>query len=263
MLFDEQERARLAAATAAETQRGIMAFRARAAETRAANARPPQGWRRPPYGTPEFWQAYGYGWISDEQAQEASRRAERARASLGTLARPPRRWGRAEPRETRQYANAMATTAARDNRLTPQAKALLQVLRARCGNGLETRTTKTTLADILSRHVRTIQRYIQELVRFGYITIETRTNERGSHTGLIVRLCQKVLPFWKEDGRLAEWLEAAPQEPKSAYVLDFTGRTKTSPINYSPNSFYLMGVLEPLRQRMRGLRDAESALAGR
>lgn len=254
---DERERQRLADFEADCRRRVAAKDEAR------RNSRPPVGWRRPPYNTPEFWQAYGLGWITDAQAEEIhaayEKRQARARAASGTVAAPPRRWARQQPRQTRQYANPMSTEAARDPRLTPQAKALLQVIRARCGNGIETRTDKTTLADIMGRSVRSIQRYIQELVIFGYIASSTRSNERGSHVGLFIRLCQKVLPFWKDDRGLAEWLHEVGDNlpdvfdwtrplaaPDTGYLFDFTGGTNMSPKNFSPNLNIIIGKWAPL-----------------
>lgn len=75
----------------------------------------------------------------------------------------PTRWFRPEPRPSVQYVGHMATTAARDHRLTPQSKAVLQVLRARCGHGTVTPTCKTTLAHIMGVCTRSIGRYIAEL----------------------------------------------------------------------------------------------------
>ena len=96
----------------------------------------------------EIWREFREGRISLAEAQRRS-------ATIGALAneapkpvrrmygapgkpRPPvarPREKRPVPNESRQYANPMATTAARDDRLTPQAKALLQVIRARAGKG--------------------------------------------------------------------------------------------------------------------------------
>ena len=92
----------------------------------------------------------------------------------------------------------MATTAARDDRLTPNAKAFLQVLRARCGKGRVTEFAKATLAAVMSRSARTIRRYLFDLERLGYITTEIRRTGRGLHTGLVVTLTEKVLPFFEE-----------------------------------------------------------------
>lgn len=120
---------------------------------------------------------------------------------------PPRpRHAREAPQGSLQYANPMATTAARDDRLTPNAKALLQVIRARCGKGRTTSTCKTTLASIMSRSCRTIRRYLLDLVRFGYLSIETRCTARGLHTGLVITITENVLPFFSEPQGLARWM---------------------------------------------------------
>ena len=144
----------------------------------------------------------------------AHRRAPRARK----LAPPPRH-ARPAPRDSRQYSGAMATTAARDDRLTPHAKAFLQVLRARCGKTRETAITKGTMGAVMARSARTIRRYLVDLLRLGYIELETRRNARGLHTGLVVRITDKVLPFYEEAKGLARWLAESPK----AAALPFTG----------------------------------------
>lgn len=179
------------------------------APRRALPARP-LGWTKPAYGTQAYWQAIANGWISeleiegDQAAQE--HRSARARASMHRKAPEPARWQRQAPKASRQYANAMATTAARDDRLTPQAKALLQVILARCGKGTTTTTCKTTLASIMSRHVRSVQRYIAELIKFGYITAETRRGPSGLYTGLVISITQAVRPFFAAWDDLGSWL---------------------------------------------------------
>jgi hypothetical protein len=100
----------------------------------------------------------------------------------------------------------MATTAARDHRLTPQSKALLQVLRARCGTGTRTETCKTTLAHIMGVTTRSIGRYVSELVRFGYIDTRVRRGVNGLYTGLVVSITEKVLPCFRKLTWLAGWL---------------------------------------------------------
>ncbi|WP_062224520.1 hypothetical protein [Aureimonas sp. D3] len=133
----------------------------------------------------------------------------------------------------------MATTAARDDRLTPNAKAFLQVLRARCGKGRETAITKGTAGAIMSRSARTIRRYLVDLVRHGYVEIETRRNARGLHLGLTVRLTALVLPFFEEAKGLARWLAETPKAafpPFSGSVLSGNaGVTLLTPKNQSKN----------------------------
>lgn len=163
----------------------------------------------------------------------------RARAKV----RP--RHTRPSPNESRQYAQAMATTAARDDRLTPQAKAFLQVLRARCGKGRETTITKGTAASIMSRSARTIRRYLVDLVRFGYIELATRSDPRGMHLGLKVKLTELVTPFYEEARGLARWLAETPKAafqpfaavlaPLQQGVTLLTPKNQTQIISFSPS----------------------------
>lgn len=199
-----------------------------------------------------IWRDQRAGLISMAEAQRRSAlvgSAILAKSEDGVLRFPrkthrPRR-SRPAPNESRQYAAHMSTTAARDDRLTPNAKALLQVLRARAGKGASTQTTKFTLAAVMSRSARTIARYLRDLEWAGYITTEIRRNSRGLHLGLVVSLCEKVLPFFEEANGLAAWLAETPK----ALSLAFTGRplglarvTKLTPINQT-------GISNPIESK--------------
>ncbi|MER0240028.1 helix-turn-helix domain-containing protein [Fulvimarina sp. MAC8] len=167
-----------------------------------------------------IWRDQQAGLISFAEAQRRSaavgaslvRSGDGGNGAKG-LARPPvarPRHQRPSPNESRQYAQPMATTAARDDRLTPNAKAFLQVLRARCGKGRETTITKGTAGNIMARSTRTIRRYLIDLVRFGYVELSISRNHRGLHLGLIVKLTEKVMPFYEEARGLARWLAETP-----------------------------------------------------
>ncbi|MER0240290.1 helix-turn-helix domain-containing protein [Fulvimarina sp. MAC8] len=167
-----------------------------------------------------IWRDQAAGLISMAEAQRRSAAiSARARQSSGAgdggkgVARPPvarPRHRRPSPNESRQYAQPMATTAARDDRLTPNAKAFLQVLRARCGKGRETTITKGTAGNIMARSTRTIRRYLVDLVRFGYVELSILRNARGMHLGLTVKLTDRVAPFYEEARGLARWLAETP-----------------------------------------------------
>lgn len=194
------------------------------------------------------WRDHANGLISIVEAQRrsaaigASQRAAVAYVPKRATVRP--RYDRPAPNASRQYANSMATTAARDDRLTPNAKALLQVLRARCGNGRTTQMAKATLATVMSRSVRTIRRYLIDLEHFGYITLQIRKTAHGLHTGLIITITEQVLPFFAEPRALASWLAEtrslaelpfAAENPGSARV------TKMLPINQIGNYLSIKG----------------------
>lgn len=138
------------------------------------------------------------------QNREARRRGLYARIETGAAV--PARWFKGEPRVSVQYAGHVATTAMRDRRLTPQSKALLVVLRARCGNGTRTETCKTTLAHIMGVSTRSIGRYVAELVRFGYIDARARLGASGLYTGLVLTITEKVLPCFRKIAWLGGWL---------------------------------------------------------
>jgi len=106
---------------------------------RATEKRKPFSYERPAYNTPQYWRNCVFGWITDEEQRQdhADFEARRRRAidSKYNQASSPHRHERAAPRCTKQFSKSMSTQAARDDRLTPQSKALLQVLVARTGRG--------------------------------------------------------------------------------------------------------------------------------
>ncbi|MDY8111135.1 helix-turn-helix domain-containing protein [Fulvimarina sp. 2208YS6-2-32] len=189
-----------------------------------------------------IWRDYSAGLISMAEATRRSAaigapETHAGKRKVQSYGSPRPRHSRPAPNASRQYSGTMATTAARDDRLTPNAKALLQVVRARCGKGRETSTCKSTLASIMSRSTRTIRRYLVDLVRWGYLEIETRRTARGLHTGLVIRITEKTLPFFAEARGLAQWLAEtdtfkpfAPASPPDHRV------TLVTPINDSRKS---------------------------
>ncbi|MEN1678296.1 MAG: hypothetical protein AAGJ46_01790 [Planctomycetota bacterium] len=194
----------------ADQQRAIeeqLLSRARARQLEGGEARRPAPYDKPAYNTPAYWRDCARGWIGDDEqrADHADFEARRRRAidSKHRSAPAPSRHKRPPPPPTpsRQFCKPMATTAARDDRLTPQSKALLQVLVARAGRGRSTDATKTTLGRVLSRCPRSIQRYLRELVALGYIRTQTIKSRRtGFYVGLRVSVMDRVLPFFSRKG---------------------------------------------------------------
>lgn len=165
--------------------------------------------------------------LSDQIVRLERAAARRSRLFAGADTAPAR-WFRPAPRPSIQYAAHMSTEAARDRRLTPQSKALLQVLRARCGNGIRTQTCKTTLAHVMSVTVRSIGRYLADLARFGYITRASRRGRSGLTIGIVVLITDKVLPCFRRLPWLAGWL-AQNQAQNGGN----RGRTELSHTNHS------------------------------
>lgn len=174
------------------------------------------GFKKPTFGSQLYYDFLAKGYISSEEADadqlEHDIRAARTgqqkaphSTDAGQMALPftirkntPLRWAKESPIPSNQYAPNMATTAARDERLTPNAKALLTVLHARCAKTGVTETTKGTLANIFNRSTRTIQRYLQDLITFGYISADIRRSGRGLYTGLVIRIQNLTKPFYED-----------------------------------------------------------------
>jgi len=210
------------------------------------------GLKKPVFGSMAYREYVHKGWITPEEEEadalmreiralrtgQRKSAAERALGPMrrldthiqsrrGTVQQVPVRWGKEAPIPSDQYAPNMATTAARDDRLTPQAKALLVVLHARCAQSGQTDTTKGTLANIMGRSARSIQRYVAELVRFGYIEARTRRNGKGLYIGLLVVVSALVRPAYECLKKTALILAGEIQHgaPES---LDFLDRTALS-----------------------------------
>lgn len=205
----------------------------------------PAHWQKPRYGSQQYRYALSVGWITDDEhkADHAANmaRRERARASVGTKAPEPERFANHAPPETRQYGGDYSTEAARDTRLSMGAKALLQVIRARCGKGFQTSFTKGTMANMIGRSTRTIQRYLAELERFEYIKTTIRRGWGGLHSGLIVMITEKVRPFYARHHALAAWMAEQMQKAKREVVksLDLSGRTHLSRTNERKNNILI------------------------
>lgn len=193
----------------------------------------------PPMPTPAM--------LADAVSRIERTTARRARLFARADAAAPVRWFRPEPRPSVQYAGHMTTTAARDHRLTPQAKALLVILRARCGNGTATATCKTTLAHIMGVCTRSVGRYIRDLIRFGYIETRERRGQRGLTIGLAVAITEKVLPCFRKLPWLAGWLAQNAERTHLPENGGFRGRTELSYINHSQKEFSSELRLQPPR----------------
>lgn len=194
----EQQRQR--AATQAQAIQEQLFAEAKANASDRSQHRP-RCYKRPAYNTPKYWRDCTRGWITETEQRndhvDFEVRRKRAVDSKHNKARAPHRHLRSAPRSTKQFSKQMSTQAARDDRLTPQSKALLQVIVARTGQGRSTDTTKTTLGAIVNRCPRSIQRYIGELVKFGYIRTQTiKSRKTGFYIGMRIWIMNSVLPFF-------------------------------------------------------------------
>lgn len=223
-----------------------------------------QGFPKPRFGSPAYQQYLQKGYISKEEAEADALmqqiRAERARKAMPINARAltsnraiasaqsaitartniPLRWAKEAPIPSDQYAPNMATSAARDDRLTPNAKALLQIIHARCARAGETETTKATLANIMNRSVRSIQRYLADLVQFGYLNARIKRNHRGLYIGLILSVTKRTKPFYASLKRTAKLIGQTIEHSTLKSVINPENPDRT---NMSPKK-QLINILE-------------------
>lgn len=175
------------------------------------------------FGTPEYWRDVAAGRITWEQAEadqrQRSERSQRARQSRqdGRRTQDPRA-DRPAPDDSRQWCREMDTTAFRDDRLTMGAKALLAVIVAECGDYESTgrMLAKDYLSRRINRSARTVQRYLAQLRRFGYLAAEAVTNRAGWIIGQVLRPMPQCRPFW---------------HPSRRRLAMFQGETKATPTN--------------------------------
>src|SRR5512143_3766500 len=145
----------------------------------------------------------------EEAAERAARaaidgmqaRCERRQRALDAYrakarTRRPRR-DRPAPKDSRQYAPAMATTAVRDGRLVMGARACLQLIRALIGRAASRLITKAVLARTLGVSMRTIQRYLSAARTLGYITTMAVFDATGRQIGQRISITEKLRPYWE------------------------------------------------------------------
>lgn len=184
------------------------------------------------FGTPEYWQAVAAGRITWDQAERDQRTTEsrraRAIASQSNRTRDPR-GERQPPDASRQWVREMATTAYRDDRLTMGAKALLAIIVAETGEheGRGRMLNKSYLARRIKRSTRTVQRYLAQLRRYGYIAAEAVATRAGWCVGQILRALPVARPFWHWQNARGRKIQGETQlTPTKALGLKTNGFTQ-------------------------------------
>ena len=191
----------------------------------------------PDFGSPAYWRHVAEGriaWSDAESShQDHEARRNRARQALQEGARTAnRRKSRPEPDQSRQWAREMSTRAFRDDRLTMGAKALLTIIVAECGDHGRRMLAKAYLARRIHRSARTVQRYLGQLRRLGYIATDTVRNRAGWTIGQRIGAAALALPFWHPMNRRR--------------IVDVQGETLPSPtkaVGYKTNTFSLDSML--------------------
>ena len=142
----------------------------------------PEAFEKPPYGTPQYVLALRCGWISaDEEQTDRAAWSERRRTSLQTChryslyERPRTR----PPKDTGAFVPELAARIDDDRNLTDGARRCARKLaeytyrHARASRNCE--ITVTWLMKALGKCRRTVQRYLRNLEREGYIRVDVIT----------------------------------------------------------------------------------------
>ena len=196
---------------------------------------PPIAFEKPPFRTPGYALAFGLGWITQEQ-ERADRTAYQARRLRSlqtchryTLYERPRS---APPADSGAFVPAAAARIENDGNLTDGARRCARKVleetyrRNRAGRVLE--ITVSYLAHGLGRCRRTIQRYLRQLEREGYIGVEVVRGARSRLcTGLVIYLLKPLFArhhrkVWPERARNP----GATQESQNHRLIDLQDRTK-------------------------------------
>lgn len=184
----------------------------------------PEAFEKPRYGTPAYAIAVKVGWITaeEEKADRLAREARRKR-SLQTCHRPSLRRdigdeeavSRKRPRDTGAYVPPLSAQLENDPHLTDGARrcarkiAELTYRQNREQRSLD--VTVTYLMNALGRSRSTIQRYLRQLEREGYIAVQTIGSRLSRMCiGLVIHLCT---PIFARHHRKGWPPKKAPERP--------------------------------------------------
>jgi hypothetical protein len=186
------------------------------------------------YGTLEYnrWfaaalRAKTYTWEQAERDQaDYLARSQRARAAQASGARhDDPRANRPAPRPSKQWCQAINTRVAADDRLSQGAKNCLVFIVSEIGNRGQRILCNSYLGYLMSRSPRTVQRYIAQLKKYGYIKAVELHCQRGMTTGREISVvASAVRPFWHPEVRA----ELAAKSI-TTQTLENLGTTKMSP----------------------------------
>ena len=135
-----------------------------------------------------------------------------------------------------------------DNRLMPNTKIMIALLSGLCGQGLSITTTMNTLGAQMNRTRRMIWNYVQEAVRFGYISYSRTKNRMGYYTGIKIfmnhHLSRHEYSTWKhknqaEKRRNHDVKYNAQINPKYIYTKDSDDKVMAALARFASKAGYL------------------------
>jgi hypothetical protein len=164
-------------------------------------------------------------------------RSERSRKHCHLPAEPKPR--HPSPRDTGAYVPEMAARIDNDMNLTDGARRcarkLTEYIYLRNREGRQAEITVTYLMRVLKRCRRTVQRYLRQLEREGYIEVFVVPSDRTRMCfGLLIRLLNPLLPRH----RRGKWPEKAGKPDATSESQNYSQRFKRRPISRALWAFF-------------------------
>ncbi|MBL0112555.1 MAG: hypothetical protein IPP42_17650 [Saprospiraceae bacterium] len=100
----------------------------------------------------------------------------------------PKRFFFNEPNDTGAYIKALKQTVVKDARLSPGTRLMIILLSGWAGAGKAIPTTIGNIAKNMCRSRRTVATYLQDAIRFGYLSYSRSKSRIGYYTGITVYL---------------------------------------------------------------------------
>ncbi|MEM9409507.1 MAG: hypothetical protein AAGA30_00170 [Planctomycetota bacterium] len=210
----------------------------------------PEAWKKPKFGSFEYWLAHNVGWITDAQLNEDARAYESKRQlaretsqrfseqRFSWLETP--RYG--EPDDSNDYVPQVAMKLIKDRNLTDSSRRIAQfVLRYAYQDNREGRFIGMTVSFImkgLSLSRRTVQRSLTLLETRGYFRCEVAKAEQTRMcVGLIIHLQMTLLPKhhqmnWPER-RGNSGASKLPHKQNQFYKTIYSAKQRLSRLNWA------------------------------
>lgn len=127
-------------------------------------------------------------------------RALEARKRKLRTAKPPR-CRLPAPERTRRFCQPISMEGVLDPRLSAGASRCLVLVMSECGKYRVRLLTNGYLGNLLNRSARQVQRYISELVEYGYLICWPQRHwKTKAQIGRFIKPTAKCFPFWHADG---------------------------------------------------------------
>lgn len=116
----------------------------------------------------------------------------------------PKRFFFAKPNDTGAYIKALKQTVVKDARLSPGTRLMIILLSGWAGAGKAIPTTIGNIAKNMCRSRRTVATYLQDAIRFGYLSYSRSKSRIGYYTGITIYLQFEIIRKTFKENELPE-----------------------------------------------------------